>query len=648
MGRKKQDQNMFFNTENNKKAEQTSPKEAYEPEYLENIEQASDELKDEVIDEVIDEEIKELIEELEKYKGMAKALDFKKKMMESKEKSVDRKEQQLLQEFEKIKLNELETYKKFEQDKKELIEFFQQEKNREIEYYKQTIEELQRECAHINVLKNKSEKEEFEKQKLIEENKYFKEMIVELEEFKTKYRKNAEFLDLEEIEKLRNKARELEDKLTRVKKQNRMIDEQEKKVEFIQEEYEKEKIEKELLLNKVKRYQRRLKEFERIEKDKGTGDDCTVEIFRGIIEKEEEVTKNQELVKYFGDDKAVESFIDFAIESGFKYDDKTVRGFISAIKSTKFTILKGFSGTGKSSLPELFSMFIGGECEVIPVQPNWKTKQDIMGFYNYFTHKFQPTQLTKTLIRANVNKEKIFFVVLDEMNLARVEYYFSEFNSKLWMPEEKRYIELFEGAMADDDKVNQYVLENKVKITENIIFIGTINEDDSVSPISDKIYDRAQVLDFIMQPSKTTGGSIDEAQSIANKRNFKAVKYSTFKVDDVLDIEVNDIIFEINKHIRENFNRNLAYRAMNQIGSFIKIFKGSKGKEYDAVDLQLVSKFLPKIKSAYTSEYKEKLELLCEEIKGLFTNKYEKLDDKILNKLQIMMQLELLIKELEA
>ncbi|MCU9808915.1 AAA family ATPase [Paraclostridium sp. AKS46] len=307
-------------------------------------------------------------------------------------------------------------------------------------------------------------------------------------------------------------------------------------------------------------------------------------------------------------------------------------------------MLKGYSGTGKSSLPVLFSKYLKGECVVIPIQPNWRTKQDIIGFYNYFTNKFIPTELTQTLIRANVSKDRIFIVVLDEMNLARVEYYFSEFNSKLWMDSDKRKIELFDGVSEYNGKVSKYISENKIQIPDNVFFVGTINEDDSVSPISDKIFDRAQVVEFMELPSSKSVGNLELANENIDANKY--TKYSVFmsKIDNDKDVNMS-IIDEVNKFTKDNFNKVIGYRSLKQVEKFIKTFKLSGGNEIDGIDIQLVSKFIPKLKYLYSNEQIENLELLNEHIKELFKQNFNCDEDKI-SKLNIVVQLEGIIKEL--
>ena len=270
-----------------------------------------------------------------------------------------------------------------------------------------------------------------------------------------------------------------------------------------------------------------------------------------------------------------------------------------------------------------------------------------MGFYNYFTNRFIPTELTQTLLRANVSKDRIFFVVLDEMNLARVEYYFSEFNSKLWLDEEAREIELFEGLSNYDGTVSEYIKNNKIKIPDNVFFIGTINEDDSVSPISDKIFDRAQVIEFMQLPSSETVGDLDKAPQDDREDKYTSFKsFNNIKSKEEREFNI-DIIDKVNESTKEKFNKVIGYRSIGQVKEYVKYYKAAGGNIIDAIDMQLVSKFLPKLKYLYSDDQIKSLQELRDEIVILFIEEY-KCSEEEAEKLQIIKQIDSIIKELEV
>ena len=176
------------------------------------------------------------------------------------------------------------------------------------------------------------------------------------------------------------------------------------------------------------------------------------------------------------------------------YDIEDIRRFIGALAVTKLIILQGMSGTGKTSLAYAFGEFLKNKTVVVPIQPMWKERTDLVGYYNEFTKKFNETTLLYKMYEANYNEE-IYITVLDEMNIARVEYYFAEFLSLLEIPNpDGRNLDVVSDRRADDPKKLQH--NGKLRLPTNMWFVGTANNDDSTFSISDKVYDRAMVLNL--------------------------------------------------------------------------------------------------------------------------------------------------------
>ncbi|MDE6557851.1 MAG: AAA family ATPase, partial [Clostridia bacterium] len=171
------------------------------------------------------------------------------------------------------------------------------------------------------------------------------------------------------------------------------------------------------------------------------------------------------------------------------YDIEDIRRFIGGLAVTKLIILQGMSGTGKTSLAYAFGEYLDNKTVVVPIQPMWKERTDLLGYYNEFTRRFNETTLLYKMYEAN-NNEEIYITVLDEMNIARVEYYFAEFLSLLEIPNpDGRNLDVVADRWDDDPKLLQS--NGKMKLPTNMWFIGTANNDDSTFSISDKVYDRA-------------------------------------------------------------------------------------------------------------------------------------------------------------
>lgn len=197
-------------------------------------------------------------------------------------------------------------------------------------------------------------------------------------------------------------------------------------------------------------------------------------------------------------------------ESGLEFPKRTVDAFHTCLKTaviSPLTVLAGISGTGKSQLPRYYADAMGVHFLKVPVQPRWDGPQDLFGFYNYIEKKYKATDLARALVHLDPDnweqlsaeyEGRMLLVLLDEMNLARVEYYFSEFLSRL----EGRPFD--ESSMTADERrpseididVSQAGQGKRVYVGQNVLFVGTMNEDESTLALSDKVLDRANVLRF--------------------------------------------------------------------------------------------------------------------------------------------------------
>lgn len=197
-------------------------------------------------------------------------------------------------------------------------------------------------------------------------------------------------------------------------------------------------------------------------------------------------------------------------DSGLIFDERVINAFHTSLKTaviSPLTVLAGVSGTGKSQLPRFYADAMGMHFLKIPVQPRWDGPQDIFGFYNYIEKRYKATDLARSLVHLDNHNwsrqaerfhDRVLLVLLDEMNLARVEYYFSEFLSRL------------EGRPRDTEAGDSNVRRpaeieidisrkgqaRRVYAGQNVLFVGTMNEDESTLSLSEKVLDRANVLRF--------------------------------------------------------------------------------------------------------------------------------------------------------
>jgi hypothetical protein len=148
------------------------------------------------------------------------------------------------------------------------------------------------------------------------------------------------------------------------------------------------------------------------------------------------------------------------------YDLKLIRHFIASFGTARIIILQGISGTGKTSLPYAFGKFGQKDSTVVSVQPAWRERTELYGYFNEFTKKYTETDFLRTIYESNYYRDPNL-IILDEMNIARVEYYFAEMLSILEMPRQEEWLIDIVSAMWDNDPC---LIENgKVKVTDYVI-----------------------------------------------------------------------------------------------------------------------------------------------------------------------------------
>lgn len=294
------------------------------------------------------------------------------------------------------------------------------------------------------------------------------------------------------------------------------------------------------------------------------------------------------------------------------YDISDIRRFIAGLAVTKIIILQGMSGTGKTSLAYAFGQFLDNPSTVIPVQPMWKERTDLLGYYNEFTKRFNETDLLVKMYEALYSKD-IYITVLDEMNIARVEYYFAEFLSLLELPNEKeRYLTVVsDGWQTDPLKMK----DGKINLPPNMWFIGTANNDDSTFAISDKVYDRAMVLNLDKKSEPFKGKK-------TNKRHIAAEEFKRLTAEAekeyVLTKRNEKRLETLDKYLIEHFHITFGNRIMKQIRSYVPIYVGCGGEELEALDDILSKKIMRKLEMQNPVHVKRSADDLCAYLDELF------------------------------
>lgn len=297
---------------------------------------------------------------------------------------------------------------------------------------------------------------------------------------------------------------------------------------------------------------------------------------------------------------------------GLYYEISDIRQFIAGLAVSRILILQGMSGTGKTSLAYAFGEFLNNPSTIIPVQPMWKERTDLLGYYNEFTKRFNETLLLQKMYEAN-DREEMYITILDELNIARVEYYFAEFLSLLEIPNpEARYLDVVSDRW-ENDPVG--LKDGRIKLPENMWFIGTANNDDSTFAISDKVYDRAMVLNLNRksEPFQASGG---RSISISANQFMNLVKSA------VMEYTVSDEnlarLAKLDEYLIEKFQITFGNRIMRQIKSYLPIYMACGGEELEALDDIIMKKVLRKLETQNTAYIRSESEELCRFMEEVF------------------------------
>ena len=273
------------------------------------------------------------------------------------------------------------------------------------------------------------------------------------------------------------------------------------------------------------------------------------------------------------------------------YDIDDIRRFIAGMAVSKILILQGMSGTGKTSLAHAFGEFVDNRSTVIPVQPMWKERTDLIGYYNEFTKRFNETLLLEKMYEANYNQD-MYVTVLDEMNIARVEYYFAEFLSLLELPNpDERYLTVVSDTWASDPV---QLKDGRIKLPVNMWFIGTANNDDSTFAISDKVYDRAMVLDLDRKAERFVAPKTERI-CLSAERFAKLTE--TAMQEYAVSSRNRKRLQMLDQYLIEHFHITFGNRIMKQINTYIPVYIACGGDELIALDDILAKKVIRKLET---------------------------------------------------
>ena len=286
------------------------------------------------------------------------------------------------------------------------------------------------------------------------------------------------------------------------------------------------------------------------------------------------------------------------------YEVKTIRLFMAGMASTKLIILQGISGTGKTSLPYSFGKFLQHDTTIASVQPSWRDRTELFGYFNEFTKNFNETEVLRRIYDSSYNDD-VNLILLDEMNIARIEYYFAEMLSILEMPNPSEWeLDLVPNVWSSDPTNLDH---GKLRIPQNIWYIGTANNDDSTYAISDKVYDRAQPINldakgvaFEAPDTPPINLSFEHLDALFRDAFEKyPISQENMKKIQQLDLWVID-------KLRVAFGN----RIIKQMGLFVPVYVACGGDELEGIDYVLATKIFRKFESLNLAMLRDELKEL--------------------------------------
>ncbi len=335
---------------------------------------------------------------------------------------------------------------------------------------------------------------------------------------------------------------------------------------------------------------------------------------------------NDDILKDFNVSSTVDYIYNYITNQGYTYDKSLIKNLYISLKTKPFVILSGISGTGKSKIVELFAKALGATTEnkrfkLIPVKPDWSDSTDLLGFRN-IEGKFTCGEITEIAYRAMMNPEVPYFICLDEMNLARVEYYFSDILSIMETRRCNEEGEIITNVLLSETQIGRDAASistyGDVYMPQNLYIIGTVNMDETTFPFSKKVLDRANTIEFnkvdlsysFDDEEDSTEDQNDNDQCRVYHNNFlksEFLKIKDCKGNKDIALRTIDRLIGIN-NILQKYDNHFGYRVRDEIVFYMIYALKYDLMDFDeAFDFCMVQKILPKISGSSS----ETLEILA-------------------------------------
>jgi len=327
---------------------------------------------------------------------------------------------------------------------------------------------------------------------------------------------------------------------------------------------------------------------------------------------------------------------DYFWQSGFKFSNEIITRYCLSVMSKPFVILTGISGTGKTKIAQLFARYFCQDDDAetqkrriafVSVRPDWTDSRGLLGYFNILDGHYYPSRVLELLLAARDDPHRPYFVILDEMNLARVEYYFSDFLSLLESRTADRPegepLRLHDRGVAETAK--ELIVPGELHIPANVFFTGTVNVDESTYMFSPKVLDRAQVIEFNEvdlsgrhpTPQQQRHGFVFlNADIRRHLQPWPPAALADYRKLEELFGNAENALVQLLERL-EPYNLHFGYRVANEIGRFVALASDLLGVNFDiatAIDIEILQKILPKFHgtASKVEEPLKELKAFCE------------------------------------
>ncbi|MEE0875725.1 MAG: hypothetical protein UIH18_00385, partial [Fibrobacteraceae bacterium] len=298
------------------------------------------------------------------------------------------------------------------------------------------------------------------------------------------------------------------------------------------------------------------------------------------------------------------------------YTRETLQLFVGGLAMSRLILLQGISGTGKTKLAQAFASIVGDNSDgrqsekdscsyIIPVQAGWRDNQDLLGYYNAFEKKFYEKPFSKGLYTASTPqfRNRLFFLILDEMNLSHPEQYFADFISAMEQANSSIFddlkVELLSGMpkeIMESDRWPKRLENEKIIVPPNVWFIGTANHDETTMEFADKTYDRAHVMVMERNTQKT---SYDKVRMGSAHWSAEDLRNAFVKAQESDEGEqqaawVTEKMHSLKDVLKSEFDVSFGNRLERQIRDFVPVVCAAGGSKELALDHLLATKIVRK------------------------------------------------------